>query len=246
MISVTILTKDSQRLLKEVLASLSSFDEVILYDTGSKDTTLAIAKEFKNVTIHEGPFLGFGKTHNMASSLAEHDWILSIDSDEIVTEELRKEIFSLILDPSCIYSFPRDNFYSGKHIKGCGWYPDRVLRLYNRNKTHFQDMLVHESLQTEGMKVIPLSSPVLHTPYDSVSSFLKKMNSYSDLYSEQYKGKKKASFASCLLHTFFTFFKSYFLQKGFLLGREGFEIAFFNMNCTFYKYLKLIEKNSIH
>src|ERR1700733_4049105 len=138
-ISVTILVKNGQKHIEKVLTALQSFDEVALLDTGSDDQTLAIAARFANVTIHKSPFLGFGRSHNLLSSLAKHDWILSLDADEVLTKELGDEIASLKLQPGTVYSFWRKNYYRGKWIRGCGWYPDRVVRLYNKTETSFSN-----------------------------------------------------------------------------------------------------------
>lgn len=241
MISITILTKNSEKYLAEVLKSLSSFDEVLILDTGSTDRTREIATSFVNVSWKDSSFIGFGPTHNVASSLAKNDWILSLDSDEILTEDLIKEIQATPLKDTCVYSFWRKNYYRGRHIKGCGWYPDRVPRLYNRKITSFTEALVHEAVITNGLKKVSLKGCVLHYPFDSVSSFIKKMNTYSDLFAEQ--SKKRSSVGKALLHAIWAFVKSYILKKGFLLGSEGFEISWYNMNCAFYKYTKLTEKN---
>ena len=83
--SPSFLTKDSSKYIRQVVAALPHFAEVLIYDTGSKDNTCEIAKQFPNVTIHHGPFEGFGLTHNRATAVAKHDWILSIDSDEVVS-----------------------------------------------------------------------------------------------------------------------------------------------------------------
>lgn len=241
MITVTILTKNSERYLAQVLRPLQPFPEVIILDTGSTDNTLEIARSFPNVIVHESLFEGFGPTHNIASSLAKYDWILSLDSDEVMTDSLQQEILALPLDPHCVYSLWRKNYYRGRHIRGCGWFPDRVVRLYHRSATRFCNALVHESVITTGLKVTPLVFPVIHYPYDSISSFLKKMDTYTDLYADQKEGKK-ASLFTALGHGLFAFFKSYFLQRGFLLGAEGFEVAWYSMNCSFYKYAKLAER----
>jgi len=238
-ISVTILTKDSERYLASVLGALRSFDEVVIVDTGSSDRTLEIAASFPNVSIYERPFLGFGPTHNLASSLARNDWILSVDSDEIMSEKLVSEVLSLTLDSDCVYSFWRKNMYRGRHIRGCGWYPDRVVRLYNRKKTAFSDALVHESVVCTNVRDKKLSFPVLHYPYDSVEAFLHKMDRYTTLYAKQHENKK-SSICTAVFHALFAFIKSYVFQRGFLLGSEGFEISWFNMNCAFYKYVKVM------
>lgn len=243
MISVTILTKNSQKHLWEVLSALASFDEVLLYDNGSTDSTLEIASEFPNVTIQKGGFLGFGPTHNVASALAKNDWILSIDSDEIVTPEMAQEIASTPLQKDCVYSFPRQNYFNGRFIKWCGWYPDRQIKLYNKTKTRFTDAQVHEAVITEGLKVIPMEASLHHYSYDTHGDFLAKMQAYSDLFARQNCGKKNSSPCKAVLHGLAAFFKAYILKKGIFGGYEGFVISIYNGNTAFYKYLKLYEAN---
>jgi glycosyltransferase involved in cell wall biosynthesis len=239
-ISVTILTKNSSETLGSTLASLQKFSEVILYDSGSTDATFEIASQFPNVKIVRGAFNGFGPTHNTASSLASHDWILSIDSDEVLTSELEGEILKLQLDASTVYQIPRHNYFNGKWIRWCGgWHPDPVVRLYHRGSTRFTDDAVHEKVVTSGMRVTPLSSPLLHTPYRSIEDFLTKMQAYSTLFAKQHQGKKSSSMAKAIFRGAFAFLKSYLLKKGFLGGKEGFIISLYNGHATFYKYLKL-------
>ncbi len=243
MISVTILAKNSQQYIHEVLSALKTFDEVLLYDTGSTDKTMEIAGSFPNVTIIEEKFIGFGPTHNNASAAAKNDWILSIDSDEVVTLELAQEIAKTTLNKDCVYSFPRNNYFNGKFIKWCGWHPDRQYRLYNRTKTHFSEAQVHESIIIENMQHIPLKSPFIHYSYASISDFLQKMQLYSDLFAKQNAGKKSSSLPKALAHGIFAFFKSYILKRGFLGGYEGFVISAYNGHTAYYKYLKLFEAN---
>lgn len=242
-ISVTILTKNSQKYLLEVLSALHIFSEIVVYDTGSQDQTLEIARRFSNVVIYEGSFIGFGPTHNIASSLAKNDWILSIDSDEIVTPNLADEIRSLKIKRGCVYSLPRHNEYRGKWIRWCGWHPDRQIRLYHRLDTRFTEAQVHEAVDARHLKEIQLYSPLRHYSYDQVGDFLQKMHSYSSLFALQYQGKKSSSLSKALAHGCYAFFKSYILKRGFLGGQEGFEISFYNANTAFYKYLKLAEAN---
>lgn len=241
-ISVTILTKNSAKHLKQVLEALSSFEEVLLYDNGSEDETFAIAREFENVRVERGPFLGFGPSHNKATFSAKHDWILSIDSDEVATKELIAEIQALEVDPRAVYSISRKNFYNGKWIRGCGWYPDRVVRLYNRQYTSFTDAQVHEGVRCEGMQVIPLKNPLIHYSYDSTDQFISKMQSYSTLFAKQNSGKK-SSLGKAIGHGLAAFFKSYVIKRGFMDGKEGFIISIYNGNTAFYKYLKLAEQS---
>ncbi len=244
MISVCILTKNSAKTLSATLESTRLFREVLLLDNGSTDETLSLAQEYPNVHIHHSPFLGFGVLRNLAATKALCDWILALDSDEVLSPALLQEIDALSLqESSCIYSLRRRNFYQGREIFGCGWSPDWVERLYHRTQTSFGNQRVHESLQKGPGQCIPLHHPLLHTPYRSTEEFLAKMQHYSTLFAEEQAGKRHISFAGALGHSAFAFLKSYFLQKGLFDGKEGFFLSLYNANCTFYKYMKLLERN---
>jgi len=241
-ISVTILTKNSQKYLKQCLDSLNSFDEIIILDNGSTDNTLKIASSFSNVKIIKHPFVGFGALKNLALKEAKHNWILSIDSDEIATPELIESIKSI--DPcniDTVYSISRENHYRNKHIKCCGWHPDIVIRLFNRKHTKFNDAMVHESLIIHShTKNRVLNGKIKHYPFDNIESLIDKMQKYSTLYAEQ--NKKPSSPVKAFTRALFAFFKNYILQRGFLYGYEGLLISVSNANGVFYKYMKLYEK----
>jgi glycosyltransferase involved in cell wall biosynthesis len=239
MITVCILTKNAEKTLKATLDSVRSFPEVLILDTGSSDQTLTIAKQYPNVTIHKTPFSGFGLLRNQIASFAKNEWILALDSDEILSDELIVEILQKKKDSSDSYAINRHNFYRGKRIYGCGWNPDRVSRLYHRQHTRFSEADVHESLESKRVK--NLHFPILHTPYRTTEDFLAKMQHYSSLFAKQYKGKRSSSFGKACIHGLFSFFRSYFLKRGFLDGKEGFIISLYNANTSFYKYLKLWE-----
>lgn len=242
-ISVTILTYNSEKTVEKTLLSLKGFSDILVLDSGSIDATKELCQKFPSVRFVTSPFLGFGPMHNRATSLAKHDWILSLDSDEEMTQPLYEEIGALSMNPSVVYSISRKNRYRGKHIQGCGWWPDRVIRLYNRTKTSFSEALVHESVLADGMTVVELQQSLLHTPCLSVAHFIRKIETYSNLYAQQYTGQKKISSCTPYLHALFAFLKSYILKRGFLDGWEGLEISCYNANCALYKYLLLKEKN---
>ena len=237
-LSVCILTKNSEATLPHTLGSLKPFSEVLLLDTGSTDKTLEMARGFLNLSIYKAPFTGFGPLRNQAADLAKHDWILALDSDEVLSNELQEELQQLKLDPNAIYEIPFHNYYNGKRIRGCGWDPESHIRLYNRKNTSFTNAAVHEGVQTKKLKIIPLKSPIRHTPYRNTSDFLRKMQHYSDLFANERKGRQKSSFSKALLHGFGAFCKSYLLKRGCLIGKEGFIISVYNANTAFYKYLK--------
>ncbi len=244
-ISVTILAKNSEDTIENTLESVASFKEVILLDTGSTDGTLDIAGRFPNVKIVHAPFQGFGRTHNLATSLASQDWILSVDSDEILSQDLVAELHSKKLDPQCIYAIRRRNFLYGKEMKSCsGWHPDWVVRLYHRKSTSFDQAEVHEKIIQGSLRKEKLLYTMSHVPYRCISHFLQKMQSYSDLFAKEHKGRKQASMWTALFHGWSAFCKSYLLKRGFLQGAEGFLISVYNGHVAFYKYLKLKEENA--
>jgi len=243
MISVTILTKNSARHLFQALDSVRAFDEVVMLDSGSTDDTLAIARQFPNVRVHFTQFKGFGPLHNKAAALARNDWIFSLDSDEVMTPELVHEVTSLALDPHSVYSVAMHNYYNGRWIRSCGWYPDRHVRLFHRGKTRFTEDEVHEKVITNGFREMALAGPVKHYSFSCVADFLTKAQFYSDLFAQQYRGKKSSSLGKAVRHGVGAFVKSFFLKRGFLDGREGFIISVSSFQVTYYKYLKLLETN---
>ncbi|WP_018476819.1 glycosyltransferase family 2 protein [Pontibacter roseus] len=243
-ISVTILTKNSQKHLFACLQALQRFPEVIVLDNGSTDDTMAIAGSFPNTRIVESPFIGFGPLKNLAAQHATHPWVLSIDSDEVLSPELAEEILRLDLqDTRRVYSFLRHNYYGRRHIKACGWDNDYVLRLYHKETTRFADLPVHEYIQTEGLQVCRLQGTLAHFSFDSISQLLDKLNHYTSLFAKENRFRKSSSPAKSYFKWAFSFFRNYVLQRGFLYGYEGLAIAFSNANGTFYKYMKLHEEN---
>lgn len=244
-ISATILTKDSAALLRDVLLALEWCSEVVVLDTGSTDATLTIAAEFANVSLHQlkGPFPGFGLAHRRAVLLARHDWILSIDSDEIVSAELRDEIAALPFDVRAVYTIPFLNFFNGKRITTCGWAPDRHERLFNRTATNFCASEVHERVRTSDLAVVQLRKPICHYSYRSLDDFLRKMSAYSQLFAAQNAGRKPSSPAKAVLRSAWAFFKSYLLERGVTQGVEGLVISVYKAQTVFWKYMMLHEAN---
>ncbi|MEY4939601.1 MAG: hypothetical protein RIQ93_1336 [Verrucomicrobiota bacterium] len=244
-ISATVLTKNSERLLAAVLNSLSWCDEVVVLDTGSTDRTLGIAVTFENVSLRrlEGPFPGFGLAHRRAVEYAKHDWILSVDSDEVLTPQLIAEIRALQLNAATVYSIPFRNHFNRRAITTCGWSPDYHERLFNRRCTNFCPSEVHERVQTAQLSVVKLRHPIHHYSYETLQDFLRKMNVYATLFAEQNVGKKKSSPWKAVTRSGWAFFKSYLFERGVTQGREGMVISAYKAQTVFWKYLMLDEAN---
>lgn len=243
MITITILTKNNENIISKSLNSVKRFEEVIILDSGSNDKTLEIAKKYSNVKVFTFDFIGFGQMRNKAAELATNDWILALDSDEEVSDELFLEISKLLLNQNEVYSIPFHNFYNEKLITSCGWYPEYHLRLYNKKITSFDDALVHEGIRNHNLSIKKLKSPINHYSYRSIDDFLIKMHAYSSLFAKQNYLKKKSSLLKAIFHSIFAFFKGYIIKKGIFQGKEGFIICIYNANTAFYKYLKLYEMN---
>ncbi len=241
-ISVVIIVKDGSRTIKSCLEALEAFDDVVVFDNGSSDGTQALCRSFANVNLVEGDFIGFGPTKKLASTYAKHDWILSLDSDEIVTEIFVRKLQEKRLDTDTVYSIKRLNYYKEIEIKH-GWSNDILPRLYNRTRTNVSDKMVHEGVVTDNMKVEYLDISLKHERYSSISEFIIKADRYSTLFAEQNVGKRNASPLKAIGNSSFTFIRKYFFKLGFLDGYPGLVMAYTNMIENFYKYMKLYEMN---
>ncbi len=231
-ITPVLITKDAEAHLKECLSSLKPFKEVILFDNGSTDDTLFIALQFPNVKIVHGEFKGFGPTKNEAAGYATNEWIFSIDSDEIASKELVDEIRAIRLEDNKVYAIDRHNLFLGERVRHSGWSPDWVKRLYNKNFTHFNDNLVHESIVAKDIK--RLKGPLVHYAVDDVTDFLLKTARYSKL---SRPNQKPLTPGVAFFRALFAFFRTYFLKRGFLDGYAGLVISVGNFNGVFFKYL---------
>ena len=237
-ISGVIIVKNGEATLRNTLASMEDLAEVVVYDNGSDDGTLDIARSFENVSLHSGPFFGFGKTKSHAVSLANNDWVFSIDADESVTEELRDSMLALSLDdPNIAYTVIRRNFFMGRSVKHSGWGNDQLCRLFNRTRHNFNDAAVHEKVRlsdagAEGQ----LSGYLDHEAVDNLGQFLTKQNQYSEL--RRGPTAKTSPALLILLRSWFAFIRVYFLKLGFLDGWRGIVLAQSRANATFFNHMK--------
>jgi len=242
-ISAIVLAKNNEATIKKTLEALREFEDVIVYDNGSTDKTMDIAKEFSNVTLIEGTFKGFGWTKNKAASYAKNEWILIVDSDEVVDKELREILATKQLDANTVYILNFRAFYKEREVKHCGWNNQKIKRLYNKNVTHYNDNDVHEDIITDGLKTEVLQGNMEHYSYQSIEQFVTKANTYSTLFAQNNAGKKSSSPTKAFFNGAYSFIKTYFFKQGFRDGYVGLVIAYSHMVTNFYKYIKLYELN---
>jgi glycosyltransferase involved in cell wall biosynthesis len=241
-VSCVLIVKNEERNIAACIDTLAWADEIIVVDSGSTDRTAAICASYPKVKYHEIPWEGFGPQKNRALDLATGDWVFSIDADERITPDLAREIRLITGNPRYdAYRVKRKNFYRGRWVRHCGWWPDEVLRLFRRGAARFNDRLVHESVEYNGQAGV-LDRPLEHHSYAGAGDFISRVDRYSTLGARQLNERgRKAGIANIVARTVHMFLRTYILKKGFLDGRTGLLVAFSTAEVTFYKYMKLAE-----
>lgn len=239
-ISATIITYNEERNIARAIESLRCCDEIVVIDSGSNDRTGEIAAKL-GARVIENSWQGYAEQKNFAAQQAANDWILSIDADEALSEALEGEIWHIRKKGPQFdgYTMPRLAQYLGKWILHSGWYPDRKVRLYDRRKAGWVGNFVHESVVVRG-KVGHLQSDLLHFTCDSLSEHMKTMDRYTTLAAEQLVSRARPISVSrhLLLDPAWTFFRTYFLKRGYLDGVEGLTIAYMAALYNFLKFAK--------
>lgn len=244
-LSVVIITKNAGETLNDTLISTATFPEVVVYDNGSGDATIDIARGHPNVSLHQGKFMGFGPTKSHAVSLARNDWILSLDADEKVSTELLDYLRDWKPeDDQWAGIIRRDNYLMGKLVTRGGWGGDWLVRLFNRKTHGFDDKAVHEQVPlTPSSKAHRVSCPIQHAAVRELGEFLDKIELYSEI--RRQTTSKTFNPAIIFLRSLFAFFRSYVLRAGFLAGWRGLVIAWSDSNGVFYKYMKIYADQSV-
>jgi len=241
-ISVTILTKNEEHNIRRCIESLSFVDQIVVVDSGSTDDTLPIAMEL-GAEVYHIDWKGFGDARKFAHSKCTKEWVLVVDADEVVSQELAQEIKDL-QDDSEIggYYFNSLINFLGKWIYHSGWRPNYTPRLYRRDSSRYEDnRLVHEKVKIDG-KMGYLKGDFYHYSYPDIDTYMTKQKLYSALGAEQlHKDGKKFKTSQIILNPIARFFRHYIRHAGFLDGIEGFLIAILSSMSVMLKYLKLRE-----
>ncbi len=224
-ISLVIITLNEERNIERCIRSVPFASEVIVVDSGSKDSTCEIARFLGARVVHKS-WLGFGLQKKFATEQASHDWVLSLDADEALSPELAREIqerFSQ-LNPQSGYEMPRKSFHLGRWIEHGGWYPDYQLRLYNRQHANWSDSPIHE--RVDAPQVERLKEPLQHYVFRDLSHQIQTNDRYSGLLAQKdLKAGKRFSLLKLIFKPWSKFIECYFLKLGFLDGLPGLIIA---------------------
>ena len=240
-ISVVIITKNEALNIADcILSARKVSNDIIVVDSGSTDATVQLAKD-QYATIQSISWAGYGAARNTGALLASNEWILSLDADERITDELAADILSINFDQAnIVYGFKRLNFFGKKKIRHGALRHDRVFRIYNRQHAHWNLVPVHERLVGEGIRHNTLQSYAEHYGIRNEAHYLQKKTGYAFLCALKYKQEKRRFIAALrLLSPAFNFIKAYIFQLGFLDKRIGFIVARINAYYTSRKYHQL-------
>ncbi|MBY0452293.1 MAG: glycosyltransferase family 2 protein [Bdellovibrionaceae bacterium] len=241
-LSVVLISLNEQSNIGRAVQSVIGWaDEVLVYDSGSTDQTCEIALKM-GARVEKGEWKGFGPTKALATSLARHSWILSIDCDEEVSSALAEELKSKWseLDSSKAYRVPRLSYYLKRWIRHGGWYPDYQVRLFNREKSGWDQSVIHEKVQAASYDI--LVSHLNHYVFKNIEHQVQTNNRYSTLQAAQmHKAGKSYSLFHFLTKPTVKFVECYIWKLGFLDGWAGYLIARSAAYSVLLKWSKLYE-----
>ena len=257
-LSVVIITYNEEANIGRTLQSVQPLvadgkGEIIVVDSGSTDRTVEVAKSFGAKVFIEN-WKGYAAQKNSAIQKASGNWILSLDADEEVSEELRKEIEEILSGPAEDgfgsedgYWIKRQNKFLGRRLRHGGFWPDPKLRMFRRGVGRVENRAVHETFDVTG-RLGRLYYPIIHHSYPTLSDYIEHMNHYSSLGAEMVvaKGKVGFSITNIVLRPILTFIYNYFFRLGFLDGREGLLLHLYHAVYVSWKYAKAWELSRKH
>lgn len=225
-ISATVICHNEEVNIRACLESLRWADEIVVVDAGSTDETVAIVREYTE-KVFTNPWPGHKEQKNFAVERAAGPWVFSLDADERVPPALAERILAEVANPGRDgYRFPRENYFLGHRMRHGGWYPDRVLRLFRKEKGRFTGINPHDYVEIDGGNVGVIPLPITHITYRTFSQYVRKQLSYSEIGAAEMEKRRKGGrppsggrFCSGFL---FKFLETYVWKLGFLDGWPGF------------------------
>ena len=241
MLSAVIITFNEAARLPACLDSLEFVDEILVVDSGSTDNTVELAESRGCRVIHQS-WLGYGPQKQFAVEQADHDWVLCVDADERVSEQLQEAITGALQNPQhSAYEMPRCNRFMGRWLRHGEGYPDWSLRLYHRAKARWSDDPVHEKVESDG-EVGRLQGDLMHESQETLEHYLAKQNRYTSLQAEAlFSRGNKSGVARIVISPLVRFIKMYFFRLGFLDGLPGLIHILIGCYNSAFKYVKLLE-----
>ncbi len=244
-VSAVIITYNEEKSIARCLRSLKTVaDEIIVVDSFSSDNTKAICLE-EGAKFTEHVFEGHIQQKNVALSLASHDFVLSLDADEYLSEELIHSISTVKKNTTQqAYSMNRVTGIGGRWIYSTDWYPDRKLRLWNKAVGEWGGYNPHDTvILKKGIAVSHLKGDLMHDGYVDYNDLMQKANQYARIFAQANQHKKSSTVFKILYKSMYTFIRNYIIKFGFMSGFDGLVISVTNTYYTFFKYAMLRELN---
>jgi len=250
MLSAVVLTHNSEYMLERVLDSLTWCSEIIVLDSGSTDTTLDIADRYDARIFQKKMDKGFGEQKAFAVSKANFDWVFVVDSDEVVSSELRDEIQAMMREGELTsdskysgYKIHRRLFFLRKRLNFAGTQKDWVLRLFDRKRAGFNNATVHEKVVIHQGECSSVSGPLDHYSYQNLEDYFSKFNRYTSLAAEDLMRREKPISRFKMWLAFpATFIKLFWIKLGVLDGFYGFLWCLLSAISPVVKYQKYFQR----
>lgn len=243
-LSISIISMNEEDNIVRCLESVKDIaSEIIVVDSHSSDKTREIAVQY-GAKVYEEDWKGHVAQKNSALEKCSQPWVLALDCDEVVSEELKQSIIRVLENPTSDgYEINRRTYYAGKWINHA-WYPDWKLRLVKRQKAKWVGTDPHDRLTLEG-KIERLSGDLYHYSYKNITDHFKRVVTYAVISADAYiKEGRKANLFELIFNPIYGFFKHYVLKLGFLDGVQGLIISMSNFFYTFLKYALIWEKKN--
>ncbi len=241
-ISACIIGLNEEHNIADCLASLKGVaDEIVYVDSYSSDKTVAIAKRFTRRIFYR-KFDNYVAQKNFAAAKAKYDWILNLDCDERLSDELRASILALKAEGTdkAGFRFNRLTWYLYRFIRHSGWYPDDKVRLYDRRAAQWQGDKVHEIIKIPAEKTGKLKGDLIHYSFRTVDDHLKTIRNYSEVAAQAlYARGRKVSLMGVFARSGWVILRKFFLELALLDGAAGIILTYYSAVATFTKYIKL-------
>ncbi len=215
-------------------------NEIIVVDSLSTDRTVDIAEKL-GARVYAQKYLGDGPQKAFGVPFAENDWILSIDADERLEQDMISAIEQLDLShPETAYAFRRRNFVGNHWIKAAGFYPDYVTRLYNRQTSHYSDRKSHSKVLAP--KIKPINAHMTHSTYDNYAHWMQRLDWFTtrDAWALYDKGRKPSKWRP-FISGLGAFIQKFILKGGMFQGLDGLTVTLTTVMRAYMKYMKLNE-----
>ena len=241
-VSACIISFNEEKKIEDCLKSLIGIvDEIIVVDSCSTDKTLEIAYRYTD-KIYTQEFLGHIEQKNLAVSKASHDWVLSLDCDERLSDTLKDTIINLLpnIEQYDAYKMARKTYYVYRWLNHC-WYPDMKIRLFNRNKAKWGGVNPHDKVEVDGENFQTIKGDILHYSFDSISAHIQTLDKFTEIGAQEIiKRGKRVNLLSPFTHALWTFVRMYIIRRGFLDGLAGLVASVLSFMHVYVKYSKVL------